>query len=139
VTAAEWLAAHTEDVRVEDQHREFGDVTELTEVAEQRAADVAAVEQEPHPDAAETDVADIREVVADEPAPEQRDEVRVPTAEETADTIARAQRALRELEQRQAVEQRHVNEQAHAAELTRGNTEDVAEQQAADEAAEVFG
>jgi hypothetical protein len=63
----------------------------------------------------------------------------VPTAEETADTIARAQRALRELEQRQAVDQRQVDEQAYAVELSRRNVEDVAEQEAADEAAEVFG
>jgi hypothetical protein len=95
--------------------------------------------QEPHPDAAETDVVDVREVAADEPALEERDEVRVPTAEETADTIARAQRALRELEQRQAVDQRQVDEQAYAVELSRRNVEDVAEQEAADEAAEVFG
>jgi hypothetical protein len=62
----------------------------------------------------------------------------VPTAEETADTIARAQRALLEIEQRQAAERRHADEQALAAELTRRHAEDVAEQQATDEDAEVY-
>ena len=60
------------------------------------------------------------------------------SAEETAGTIARAQRALREIEQRQVVESRHFDEEAQAVELSRRNVEDVAEQQVADGSAEVF-
>jgi conjugative relaxase-like TrwC/TraI family protein len=139
VTAEEWLAAHAEDARVEDKHREVVDEAELADVAEERTADVAAVVQEPHPDAAETDVVDVREVAADEPVLAERDEVRVSTAEETADRITRAQRALREIEQRQVAEARHAQEEAQAAELNRRHVEDFAsEQEQADEAAEVF-
>jgi hypothetical protein len=106
-----WFA-HTAETRAAADRAE-------ADLSSRRCTDVhdeptvtAEVEQEPHPDAAETGVADIRDAVADEPAAEQRDEVRVPTADETADTIARAQRALLEIEQRQAVEQRHADEQA---------------------------
>jgi hypothetical protein len=95
------------------------------------------VEPQPHADAAETGVADLRDVAADEEPVQEREEVRVPSAAETADTIARAQRALREIEQRQ-VEARHTDEEAQAVELSRRNVEDVVEQQATDESAEVL-
>jgi hypothetical protein len=138
VTSAEWLAAHAEHLAAEDVHRQVTDEADLADVVEQRDADVAVIEPQPHGDAAETGVADLREVAADEEPAEERDEVRVPSAEETADTIARAQRALREIEQRQAVEARYATEEAQAVELSRRNVEDVAEQQTADDSAEVF-
>jgi hypothetical protein len=40
------------------------------------------------------------------------DEVRVPTAEETAESVRRAQRALQELKHREAAEARHAEEEA---------------------------
>jgi hypothetical protein len=138
VTTEEWLAAHAEHLAAEDVHREVTDEADLADVVEQRDADVAVVEPEPHADAAETGVADLREVAADEEPALERDEVRVPSAEETADTIARALRALREIEQRQVIEARHTDEEAQAVELSRRNVEDVAEQQAADDSAEVL-
>jgi hypothetical protein len=138
VTTEDWLAAHAEHLATEDVHREVTDEADLADVVEQRDADAAVVEPQPHADAAETGVADLREVAADEEPVQERDEVRVPSAEETADTIARAQRALREIEQRQAVEARHTDEEAQAVELSRRNVEDVAEQQVADDSAEVL-
>ncbi|PWV82443.1 conjugative relaxase domain-containing protein, TrwC/TraI family [Prauserella marina] len=134
VTAEEWLAAHAEDTQIEDQHREVTDEQDLAEVTEQRSADVAAIEQEPHPDAAETEVADLRDSAVNEEVPEHHDAVRVPTAEETADTVARAQRALLEIEQRQQLDQQHAAELAVSAELARRHAEDGAvEQQAAED------
>ena len=38
--------------------------------------------------------------------------MRVPTAEETAESVRRAQRALQELKQRQAAETRHAEDEA---------------------------
>ena len=40
------------------------------------------------------------------------DEVRVPTADETAESVRRAQRALEELKHRRAVEARHAEDEA---------------------------
>jgi hypothetical protein len=40
------------------------------------------------------------------------DEVRVPTADETAESVRRAQRALQELKNRQAAEARHAEDEA---------------------------
>jgi hypothetical protein len=40
------------------------------------------------------------------------DEVRVPTADETAQSVRHAQRALHELKHRQAVEARHAEDEA---------------------------
>jgi hypothetical protein len=138
VTSEEWLTAHAEHLAAEDEHREVTDEADLADVVEDRGADVAAVAPQPHDDAAETAVGELREVTADEEPAQERDEVRVPSAEETADTIARAQRALREIEQRQAVEARHTDEEAQAVELSRRNVEDVAEQQVADDSADVL-
>jgi hypothetical protein len=104
----------------------------------QREADLADLRRQRDADRAETGVADIREVAAEEPEQAERDEVRVPSAEETADTIAQAQRALREIEQRQAIEASQAAEEARAVELSRRHVEDVAEQASADETAEVF-
>jgi len=53
--------------------------------------------------------------------------MRVPSAEETAEEIDRAQRALREIAARQVVEQRHADEEAQATEMYRRNTSDAAD------------
>jgi conjugative relaxase-like TrwC/TraI family protein len=136
VTAEEWLAAHADDVAAEDPHRVVTDDAELAEVTQQRQADVTAVEPEVQP-AVETGVADIREVAAADPVSDGGDEVRVPTAEETADTIARAQRALAEVEQRQQLEQQYADEEAQATELARRQVEDAIEHAAVDEQAAI--
>ncbi|MFD8500137.1 MobF family relaxase [Amycolatopsis sp. NPDC059657] len=137
VTTAEWLAAHAEATAAEDVHRDVVDEADLADVVEQRAVDTAAVEPLPHPDAAETGVDDVRDIADGEPAVVSAQEVRVPSAEETADTITRAQRALREIAARQAMEENHAAEEAQAAELARRHSVDIAEQAAVDDSAAV--
>jgi hypothetical protein len=93
---------------------------------EQRAADFRAVDPEPRAEVAETNVADIRDETADEPtraAHPEDDWTRVPTAQETADSIARAQRALAEIEQRHAIDERRAAEEARAQQLGHWNAE----------------
>jgi hypothetical protein len=69
-------------------------------------------------------VPDIRQVAAEEPAQVDEDEVRVPTAEETADIVARAQRALAEMERRRAAEERHAADEVRAEQLARWHADD---------------
>lgn len=71
-------------------------------------------------------VVDIREASAGEPSQDGTDTVRVPSAEETADTIQRAQRALAELDQRRADDERRAAEHAREEELTRWRTDEIA-------------
>ncbi|MGW4829635.1 MobF family relaxase [Amycolatopsis japonica] len=126
VTADEWLDVHHEHMADEDVHREVTADHDLTDVTQQRAADVDTVTT---PDdvedvVAEVDVADVREVAAAEDPVVESDEVRVPSAEETAGAVEQAQRALREIAARQAAEEQHAEEEAQAAELYRRHTSD---------------
>ena len=108
-TADQWLEAHRDDQAAADQHREITDEHDLTDLTEARDNAVRTVEPRASADAAETHLADIRNQTAAEPKREPRTEddwTRVPTANETADSITRAQRALAELEARLADEQR---------------------------------
>src|SRR5699024_2183295 len=71
-------------------------------------------EAEPERDVAEVDVTefepaesnrrDMREVAAEEPALADEDTVRVPSSDETAESVQRAQRALAEIAEREAAE-----------------------------------
>jgi len=112
------------------------DEAELTDVAAERAADLAAVaDVEPESpaylaspitadDHAPTpDVKDLRDTAAGEPAPVAEDAVRVPNPDETADSVRRAQRALHEITARQAAEDRETTEQ-RAEQLTRWHATD---------------
>ena len=112
VTAEEWLAAHTAAQRDEDPHRVVADEHELAHVEAARTADLEAAGFEaPERDAPREPGADVREVAAAETPPAHEDVVRVPSAEETAAAIARAQRALNELRERQAAQERHAVEE----------------------------
>ncbi|TNC20898.1 MobF family relaxase [Amycolatopsis alkalitolerans] len=128
VTAAEWLDAHGEHMAAEDVHRDITDEADLTDVAEQRNADLTTVDQQNALNAAseevvETEVADIRDTAAAEEPAVESEEVRVSSAEETANNLIQAQRALLEIEARQAVEDQHAAEEAQAAEMYRRNTD----------------
>lgn len=128
VTSDEWLNAHREHMAVEDVHREVTAEHDLTEVIEQRANDVdAAVTPTADDDAVESEVTDVREVAAVEEPVVESEEVRVPSAEESAGSVERAQRALREISARQAVEESHAAEEAQATEMYRRNTNDAAD------------
>jgi len=124
VTADEWLDVHHAHMAEDDQHREVTAEHDLTENVQARVADAATVEPW---DAAEVDVADVRDVAAAEDPVVESEEMRVPSAEETAEEIDRAQRALREIAARQVVEQRHADEEAQATEMYRRNTSDAAD------------
>jgi conjugative relaxase-like TrwC/TraI family protein len=131
VTAEEWLAAHAEDTHAADVERVVADEVDLADVVEQRAEDLAAVEPEPHVDAAETAVEDVRVVAEAEPPVVEADQIRVPSADETAETIARAQRALAEIQARQAADEQRAADEARAEELARWAADDAATEAAA--------
>ena len=122
--AEEWLAAQAEAQRAEDPHRHITDDADLTDTTAEHAAAVQAVEPAPHTDAPETAIPDIRDLAAAEPPQTGEDLIRVPTADETAVAVARAQRALTELAQRQAADERRAIEDARAAQLARWHTDD---------------
>ena len=112
ITAEEWLAAHRAAMAAEDQHRAIVDPVELADVAERQAADLRQFDAPALATVVEPAPTDIREVAAKQPRAVEHDDVRVPTADETADTIRRAQRALAEIEQRRAADAaREVDEQ----------------------------
>jgi hypothetical protein len=111
VTAEEWLAAHDAEARVEDPYRPITDEHDLSDTAEQRARDQReAGPAEPSPESAGTHLRDIREETAGDAKRASQfaeaDAVRVPTADETAESVRRAQRALQELKQRQTADAR---------------------------------
>jgi len=134
VTAEEWLAAREEHERAEDPHREITDEADLADVAEQRDDDTRQAEPEPHIDTAETAVPDVREVAPDEPVREQNDEVRVPSADETAESVEQAQRALAEMQARRGLDQRRAEDEARAERIERWHTEEAHERDVAHEA-----
>jgi conjugative relaxase-like TrwC/TraI family protein len=126
-TAEEWLAAHTATQVAEDPHRQITDEVELADVVERRDADARAVADDVPVDAAETNVVDIRDEAAAEATPRARTEddwTRVPAAEEAADSVARAQRALAELQRRRMIEERRGAEEARGAQLGRWHADD---------------
>ena len=144
-TAEQWLAAHQAEQQAEDPHREITDEAELTDTTEQHAAERAAADTSPaakqraveqtaeagalrkvNPPVAETAEPDLREAATAEPVPTEEDTVRVPTADETADSVTRAQRALAEIRARDAAEQREAAEQQRAEQLSRWHAQDQA-------------
>jgi conjugative relaxase-like TrwC/TraI family protein len=132
-TAEDWLVAHRADQSAEDHRREITDEHDLAEVIEQRDKDLRALEPEPPAHAAETDVVDVREQASRESKREPRAEddwTRVPTADEAAGSITRAQRALAELEDRGAHDQRRADEEARGRQLARWHSDDQAAEHA---------
>jgi hypothetical protein len=119
VSAAEWLAEHTAATRAEDAHRVITDEAELVDVAEQRATDRDTLDDGSPRGVAETDIDDLRQVAAAEPKPPEDDTVRVPSADETAHSIARAQRALTEIEHRRTLDQARAADEARSQQLAR--------------------
>ena len=112
------------DVREHDCDRQITDEEELTDIAAQREAARRAVDDRPHPDAAETDVADIRDDAVRERRRDREDEVRVPTADETADALRRAHRALAEIRAREIDDARRAAHDSRAEQLARWHDHD---------------
>jgi hypothetical protein len=107
-------------MRTEDPHRDIHADHELADAI----PPLGEVGTDDHGPGVQTHATDIRDIAATEPARIDNDAVRVPSADETADNLARAQRALAETRQRQAAEQRHAAEQARAQQLARWHTDD---------------
>ena len=120
---AETSRAADADLRGDDAHRGITDDTEFADVASQREADRRAVDDRRHPEAAETGLRDIREVSAHERRREREDQVRVPSADETADAIRRAHRALAEIHARETADARKAAEEARTDQLARWHHE----------------
>ena len=120
VTAKEWLAFHDAEARAEDPHRPITDDHDLADTADLRARDQSDVRaEEPPAQSAGSPPLDVRQEAAEptdadkSPADEpDAGVVRVPTADETAESVRRAQRALHELKQRQAIDARHTEDEA---------------------------
>jgi hypothetical protein len=123
ITADEWLAEHAAEQQAEDPHRRITDDADLADVVGRRDADTRSVGAEPAA-GGETAFPDIRDLSADEPTTGGEDDIRIPSSDETAATIQRAQRALNEIHQRRAAEERHAAEQARADQLARGHADD---------------
>jgi conjugative relaxase-like TrwC/TraI family protein len=131
--ADQWLEAHRADQTTEDQHREITDEHDLSDVAEKRDEARRTIEPRASVDAAETNLTDVRDQAAAEakrPPRTEHDWTRVPTADETADTITRAQRAIAELKARTAEDQRRADEQARSRQLADWHHRDRADEQA---------
>jgi len=124
VTAAEWLAAHRAEQAAKDAHREIDEAAVFDPVAEaERAAALAAAEG-PQLETAVPDVRDMSrpDVTEHADAQERR---RVPTFNETAEAVARAQAALAEIAaRREADAAREAEETARRDELTRWAEQD---------------
>ena len=134
VTADEWAEAHATAVAAEDAYREIHDEHELAEVIDDRAQDRQAVDvQAPEVDQAEVAPVDIRVETADVvPDDDQHDAIRVPTEDETAASVDRARRAVRELHHRTAVEEERAGDEARDIELAtwRGHDDDTSGREA---------
>jgi len=130
VTAEEWLAAHRDATAADEQHRA---VTEADVIDRD---DIADTDDEPHVDErAELAGRDLREIADAEPRAAAEDVVRVPSADETAAAIEKANRALAEMRARDAVDT-HEADQHRTEELNRWHAQDqTAEHEAIDHAA----
>ncbi|NKQ54991.1 relaxase domain-containing protein [Amycolatopsis sp. K13G38] len=137
VTAEEWLEAHNRHMAEEDSHREVTAEHDLADVVEQQATDLDAVAADADDDVAETDVSDVRDTASAETPVVHSADVRVPSADESADTIEHARRALQEIQAREAADAQRAEEEARAAEMYRRNTIDAAEAAVVDENAAV--
>ncbi len=147
VTAQEWLAAHHADQRAEDSHRAIAetDVDDQTDqYVDDGMVDDGPVRTEQPDDTAtqrepvEVPEPDVREVAAMEPAPVEEDVVRVPSADETARAIEDANRALIEMQAREAADSQ-AEEEHRAAELTRWHTDDQTAADGAEREVEMYG
>jgi hypothetical protein len=121
-TAAEWLAAHRAAVTDDERHREITDA-DVTDRPADLAVSPDPVAERPPEDRAETDLHDLREIAAAEPAALNEDVVRIPSAAETSDAVERAHRALAEIRAREALDQQEA-EQHRADELARWHAND---------------
>jgi len=120
-TAEEWLAAHADAERAQDNTSVVRGEEDLADIAVQRERDEHVFDRPDEPAA---------EVERPEPAPtppparaDTDDWTRVPTADETAQAIARARAALLELTRRREREEQRARDEQRRADLARWQTE----------------
>lgn len=134
VTAQEWLAEHRAEQVADEADRPVRDEAELHDPA--READQAALDQAAQDEhALETEAPDIRDTSTRDTTETSNaaNRHRIPTADETAAAIARAQAALVEIEaRRQAEEARAADDAARREQLNRWTEQDRATEQAAE-------
>ena len=82
-------------------------------------------------------VEDIRDVAAAEPAPVDEDVVRVPSADEMAESVRRAQRALAEIRAREAADAEREVDESRVDQLARWHEDDQADGRGLDDVAEL--
>jgi hypothetical protein len=138
VTGEEWLTAHRHEETIEDTHRlvteaDIAPHDELDRLSAEspHGTPAAAEPVEAEAGLPETDVPDIRDIAATEPAVEE-DAVRVPTVEEVTAILHRAQRALAETAQRETADAQRDAEHSRAAQLARWHADDRAAQEDAE-------
>ncbi|TCO43590.1 AAA domain-containing protein [Kribbella antiqua] len=113
------------EIVADDNTRPAQASAEVAEAAEDEAAEDPAGLESQAP-------ADIREVAAGEVPIAESDTPRVPSADETAEAVRRAQRALIEIQHRRAAEEHHADAEAEARaeELARWHADDTNAEQA---------
>jgi len=117
ITAEEWLAAERAARDADDGHRP------ITEADLADNGDRGPVVDEPAEHVIGTAEPDVREVAAREAAPVREDDVRVPSADEVATALARADRAITEISARSVLDAR-ADAAERADQLTRWHTDD---------------
>jgi conjugative relaxase-like TrwC/TraI family protein len=120
----DWAAARRIADVADDMHREIHDDADLADVEERRGADRQAANPRVHPDAPETGIEDLRDEAGRKHQRGGEDQVRVPTAAETADSVRRAHRALAEIRARDVADRRREDDDARRAQLTRWHQRD---------------
>ncbi|MGH3425362.1 MAG: hypothetical protein ACRDO8_11565, partial [Nocardioidaceae bacterium] len=120
------LTAHsTPAVTAEEDGAAAEDRTVTDESTTATGTEPEVAPQQPvEPEPAESTPADLREIATDEPAQVDEDEVRVPDADETAEAVARAQRALAEIAERQATDEARKAEEERSAQLAQWHSDD---------------
>jgi hypothetical protein len=118
VTGEEWLAAERAARAEDDRHRSIAEA-DLADDAER-----ATRPTEPADHVLGAAEPDIREVAVREPAPVHEDQVRVPSADEVAAALDRADRSITEIRARAALDDR-ADAAERAEQLARWHTDDV--------------
>jgi hypothetical protein len=118
VTAEQWLAEHRAADAQLDPHRVITAESDFAEVNLERRQQITAL----------TGAVPVAVIDTEAPPPERstvsEDVVRVPTAEETARTVARARHALAEIERRRLHDEARTAEEQRTAQLARWTDED---------------
>lgn len=125
VTATEWATTGAEADAAEDPHRQITEHDIIDHERDQQhdlpdGEVIAQAKQLVQP----ADTLDLREITAHEPRGADENTVRVPAADETADAVNRAVRALAELRARTAMDNARAAEEERYAQIARWHRDD---------------